>query len=483
MSPLEQAPDRAWRYAAAGLGAIFLLHVVVLVTTNGPMGASLASKTLQAISMALAAFFAGRAALRSRDFGRHFWVLACAGFVMLLTAFLTWHVEKSTAFGANDFIFLLHMLPFGLALLLNDRPGEPKISSWPILLDYAQLLMMVVILFAGFIYIPSRGATEEQMQALYRAFAAVFVTRNVIVTGGFWARALLSDSQREALAFRTMGIYLFIYTAGSAAGHYVFLSVHPTPAWLDLQGSVPALSAAWLFSQWHDLPAKPKRQRSELRSVLTVHLIPSLLPIMVAALASSLGKTDPKLAWVAVSVSLVIFALRLLVTIYSEHRAGEAQLQAETRYQSLFENNLAGVFRSSTDGRLLDCNQAFTEMCGYTCEELRGLPSHVLYPGGKAQRDAMIADLRQARRYSNFEMCFRRKDGSLFWVLQNVALGKDEQGNDISEGTVVDITARKTAEMEIAKWKRRYEAAVLASGQILFDWDPVSRTVTFGGAL
>ena len=36
---------------------------------------------------------------------------------------------------------------------------------------------------------------------------------------------------------------------------------------------------------------------------------------------------------------------------------------------------------------------------------------------------------------------------------------------------------------EIASWKNRYETAVMASGQIIFDWDLVSREVTFGGAI
>ncbi len=483
MFPFERAPDRAGRAVIAGLGAILLLHLVVLGTTHAPMGASVASKILQTISLSLAAFFAGRAALRSRDFARHFWVLACAGFVMLLAAFLSWHFDKERPFGVRDFIFLLHMVPFGIAVLMSDRPRMEKVRNWPILLDYAQILMMVVILFTGFIYIPSRGATAEQMQALYRSFAAVLVTRNVIVTGGFWARALLAGSRRESLAFRVMGIYLLVYTLGSALGHTVFLSVHPTPVWLDLQGSVPALTAAWLFSRWKDLPSETQRQRTGLRSVLAAHLVPSILPLMVAALAGTLRKTEPTLAWFSVSLSLAIFAARLLVTIYSEHRASEAQFRAESRYQSLFENNLAGVFRSALDGRLLDCNQAFTEMFGYSREELRSLPTDVLYPGGKEERDAWIVGYRKNRRYTNQEMCYRRKDGSLLWVLQNVALGKDEQGHEVSEGTVVDITPRKLAEMEIASWKKRYETAVLASGQILFDWDPVSRYVTFGGAL
>jgi len=50
---------------------------------------------------------------------------------------------------------------------------------------------------------------------------------------------------------------------------------------------------------------------------------------------------------------------------------------------------------------------------------------------------------------------------------------------------IVGVVARlrMLSAREIERWKIRYEAAVLASGQIIFDWDPVSREVTFGGAL
>ena len=46
-----------------------------------------------------------------------------------------------------------------------------------------------------------------------------------------------------------------------------------------------------------------------------------------------------------------------------------------------------------------------------------------------------------------------------------------------------DVTKRKLADLEIADWKARYEAALLASGQIIYDWDPHSNEVTMGGAL
>src|SRR4029077_6348345 len=49
--------------------------------------------------------------------------------------------------------------------------------------------------------------------------------------------------------------------------------------------------------------------------------------------------------------------------------------------------------------------------------------------------------------------------------------------------TFLDITHRKLAEDSIAEWKNRYEAAIQASGQVLYDWNPLTKEVTFGGSL
>ena len=38
---------------------------------------------------------------------------------------------------------------------------------------------------------------------------------------------------------------------------------------------------------------------------------------------------------------------------------------ARQHYQLLFERNLAAVFRSRRDGRVIECNEAFVRMLGY----------------------------------------------------------------------------------------------------------------------
>src|SRR5215471_1900073 len=43
---------------------------------------------------------------------------------------------------------------------------------------------------------------------------------------------------------------------------------------------------------------------------------------------------------------------------------------AEEHYKTLFDHMQEGVFISSPEGRILDCNEAFVSMLGYSKEEL-----------------------------------------------------------------------------------------------------------------
>ncbi len=46
---------------------------------------------------------------------------------------------------------------------------------------------------------------------------------------------------------------------------------------------------------------------------------------------------------------------------------------------------------------------------------------------------------------------------------------------------VEDVTERRRAEAELVEWKARYEAAVQATGQVLYDWDTTTNEVVYGG--
>jgi diguanylate cyclase (GGDEF)-like protein/PAS domain S-box-containing protein len=117
----------------------------------------------------------------------------------------------------------------------------------------------------------------------------------------------------------------------------------------------------------------------------------------------------------------------------------------EARYRVLFERNLAGVYRTTTDGRILDCNESCARIFGFNSrEEFIHADANDFY-FDHSERERLVQQLRLHGSLSNTELRLRRRDGGIIWVLENVSL----LNNDILEGTIIDITDRKHAQEQM----------------------------------
>lgn len=110
---------------------------------------------------------------------------------------------------------------------------------------------------------------------------------------------------------------------------------------------------------------------------------------------------------------------------------------SEQRYKLLFEQNVTGVFRTTADGRILDCNNAFAGTLGYASrDELLARESWDLYVQ-RSDREAFLAALERDRTMTNFRLRLKRKDGSELTGIVNVSLIPGGTGAPQLLGTLV----------------------------------------------
>jgi two-component system NtrC family sensor kinase len=150
---------------------------------------------------------------------------------------------------------------------------------------------------------------------------------------------------------------------------------------------------------------------------------------------------------------------------------------AEQKYRSLFEQVQEGAFVASPTGTLLDCNEAFVRILGYSSrEELLGRNVDAEFYASPEQRANFRREVEAHNFVRNFEVNLRRKDSSLLTALESSFATRDDKGQiDCYQGFLLDITEKKHAEDEIRRRNRELNAlnamAVIATQS--FDLDEI----------
>ena len=146
-----------------------------------------------------------------------------------------------------------------------------------------------------------------------------------------------------------------------------------------------------------------------------------------------------------------VYKLSIYRDISERKKREEILWATEADFKMLFENMPTGVFVSSKEGKFLNANQALLDMLGYESKEefLKIDITKDLYvrPEDRSRFREMIE---RDGRVTDYEVEFKRKDGSTIPILLTGHVRYDQQGNVIGyEGLNVDLSHRKLMEREL----------------------------------
>jgi PAS domain S-box-containing protein len=129
--------------------------------------------------------------------------------------------------------------------------------------------------------------------------------------------------------------------------------------------------------------------------------------------------------------------------------AEQALRRSEERLRAVFDSPAIGVAVLTPEGRFIETNDAFRDLCGYDDDELRAMNSlELTHPDDRPAMSALLDSMLDGSR-SDFviETRYLREDGSVIWVQNSVSLTVDEAGRPLHLVKLIqNITERKIAE-------------------------------------
>jgi PAS domain S-box-containing protein len=134
-------------------------------------------------------------------------------------------------------------------------------------------------------------------------------------------------------------------------------------------------------------------------------------------------------------------------------KSRQALQKSELQNRIVLQTAPDGFVCHDAHSRIIDCNDAFSQMLGYLRSELLQLHIQDIDVGITSEKIPIISQQWQEHGYARFESSYRRKDGTILFGEVSVAY---DPGNDRYYGFLRDITRRKHTEDRL-----REQAALL----------------------
>jgi PAS domain S-box-containing protein len=153
--------------------------------------------------------------------------------------------------------------------------------------------------------------------------------------------------------------------------------------------------------------------------------------------------------------------------------------ESQDKFQNIFEHAASGITIVGLQGQLLDTNQRFCDLVGYTHEELIQMSfQKITLPQDLSLDLGLLKEaLNGQRSQYTLEKRYIRKDGHIVWAQLTVALMRDAQGApDYFISVVQDISQIKATEEALRTSDKLMKQAQAVAGFITWEADITRQT-------
>ncbi len=156
--------------------------------------------------------------------------------------------------------------------------------------------------------------------------------------------------------------------------------------------------------------------------------------------------------------------------------ATAALTKSEEKYRKFFDNDLTGDYLSAPQGKILDCNEAFVAILGFSSSAEVINSNFETFYLRPTDHQVLMERLRREKKIVNYEVDFVRQDGQVITVIENVIGFFDSQGAMVGfQGYMFDITERKRTQDELHKRSEELQTIIESSPIMIYFKDTENR--------
>ncbi len=150
--------------------------------------------------------------------------------------------------------------------------------------------------------------------------------------------------------------------------------------------------------------------------------------------------------------------------------------KSEVKWLGIFMTSKDAIYVSDVDGKITDINPAGVALFGYSEDEIASLDASDLYVD-RDERKAFEKEIQGREYVQDFEVTYKRRNGTPVECLETAVVRKDESGNIVGyQGIIRDVSEKRKLLNELEEAKVSAEQASMAKSQFLANMSHEIRT-------